>query len=97
MAWKTDDFTCTACSHVFEELYDSRDIDTLCCPECQSSALKKLLSAPNLAMFSIASPERKKHILKKRSEEHTTKQVAKEPERWGAAGIERAKGKISGK
>lgn len=39
------DFLCTRCEHPFESLV--RGMDTPACPECGSTQVKKLLSAPN--------------------------------------------------
>lgn len=92
MGWVTSDFECKDCGHEFEEFYyrqhqdDWADVE---CPACGGKDLTRLISAPNIAKFSIASPEQKASILKKRSEAHTAKEVAKTPEKWGQAGIDR--------
>jgi hypothetical protein len=64
------------------------------CPECGSKELKQLISSPNLATFSMMSPEEKVASMKRRSAEHTQKQIDKEPERWGKAGIDRRTKKV---
>jgi putative FmdB family regulatory protein len=84
---RIDDFACDNCGSIFEELYS--DGDPIVCPSCGSSNVEKQLACPNLAAYSIASTEMKKDMLLRRSYKHTAKEVAKEPERWGAAGVER--------
>lgn len=96
MAWVSHDFDCLDCEHVFEEMYRRHQRFDVACPECGSKRLTQLISAPNLAMFSIKSPEEKRESLKQRSAKHTQKQLDKEPERWGAQGIARRTKKIQG-
>lgn len=87
MGWKVDDFICLDCGHEFEELY--KDGEELVCASCSSSNLEKKLSMPGIGAFSAMPIERRAETLKKRSEEHTAKEIAKEPERFGEAGVER--------
>lgn len=91
MAWVCKDFVCADCGAVFEELYEARDESVFIeCPSCGSHDTSAVMSAPNIGAFSAASLERRQEILKKRSEKHTAKEVAKEPERWGKTGIAKA-------
>lgn len=87
MTWVTHDFVCETCGAVFEELYQRGE--PVECLVCGSQDLQKQLCAPNLAAFSMASQERKSEILRTRSEKHTAREVAREPEKWGQAGIAR--------
>ena len=88
--FKLFSFECKKCEEIWEDLVKEKESP---CPICETISKTTVITVPNLGKFSMASPEEKKRILKKRSEEHTTKEVRKEPERWGQAGIERAKGK----
>lgn len=88
MVWINNDFYCKQCDLVFEELYKKHEEDTVTCWVCKNS-VEKLLSAPKLGTYSMASPEQKAQILRQRSENHTAKELAKEPERFGKAGIQR--------
>jgi putative FmdB family regulatory protein len=96
MAWVTHDFECLDCLYVFEEMYKRSERDELECPECGSQNLKQWLSAPNLDTFSMMSAEQRVHSMKKRSADHTQKQIDKEPERWGEQGLARRSKKIQG-
>lgn len=89
MAWVVNDFECQDCGHVFEELYRPQDI--IICNKCTSEKVNKIVSTPKLAAFSMSTPEQKKEKLLKRSLEHTNKELSREPEKFGAAGKERAK------
>ena len=89
MAWVTHDFECKKCTHIFEELYVRADRKKVKCPECGSRSLRQVLSAPALASFSMMDATQKREHLKKRSADHTQKQIDSEPERFGAASMAR--------
>jgi hypothetical protein len=91
MGWKIDDFACLSCEIVFEEMY--KDVLEVKCPLCDNE-VEKILSATNIAAFSIMSPEQKRDSLMRRSAKHTQKEIDKNPEKWGREGIERASKKI---
>lgn len=86
MALIVNKFKCKDCGEEFEELYERGEEDTIECCSCGSRNVEKLLSAPKLGKFSMADNDTKASILKKRSHDHTRKEVAKEAERWGAHG-----------
>jgi putative FmdB family regulatory protein len=92
--WKSDDFECGNCGAVFDEMYKADRMNEVQCPECGSFDLAKLLAAPRLNAFSMMSPEHQRDSLMRRSRKHTQKEVDKEPERWGAAGVARSSRKI---
>ncbi len=96
MAWIIHDFECKKCQCIFEEMYKTADRKKIKCPNCGSRSLKQVLTAANIAAFSIMSPEMKREHLKKRSADHTQKQIDKEPERWGSHGMARCSKKIQG-
>lgn len=96
MAWVSHDFECSMCGHEFTEMYQRSQRDEVECPECGSKDLIQLISAPNIAAFSIKSPEEKVASMKQRSRQHTQKEIDKEPERWGAHGIARRTKKVQG-
>ena len=72
------DFSCDSCPHVFEDLVSS-GTTTVPCPMCGKDAQKQM-SAPRIALYN--TPETKAAALRKRSEEHTKKEVAREPEKF---------------
>lgn len=96
MAWVTHDFQCDDCSHVFEEMYKRSEREQVQCPVCRSWDLTQLLSAPRLQSFSMLTPAQKRESLKRRSAEHTQRQIDKEPEKWGEAGLARRSKKVQG-
>lgn len=96
MAWVKNDFECRECGVVFEELYKRSEEAAVVCIDCGSNNIAKLLCAPALQTFSIMSPDQKRQHLLKRSAKHTQQQLDKEPEKYGAQGIERRTKKIQG-
>ncbi len=96
MAWKKDDFECSSCGNIFEELYKKDEIDDVYCLSCGCPEVTKLLSCPNMQMMSAMTPEQQRETMMRRSAEHTQKQIDKEPERWGDAGMARRSKKIQG-
>ncbi len=96
MAWKTHEFQCSRCGHEFEEFYHTDSRPLLECPACFCMDLVVLCSASNLATFSMMSGEQQIAHMKKRSSDHTQKQIDKEPERWGDEGMARRSKKIQG-
>lgn len=76
---KLHDFQCTDCNNTFEDLVDNDNRFTNC-PECGSIA-EKLLSAPRIGLYN--DPDKRATELKRRSEQHTKKEVAKEHEKFG--------------
>ena len=94
MGFKAFEFECHKCGLEWEELVDCDPPKDLC-PECGEDT-NPCLSIPKLATFSMMSPEAKTAHMKKRSADHTQKEIIeKEPERFGKVGIEKArKGKI---
>jgi putative FmdB family regulatory protein len=49
------EYECGGCGRVFEEIVRSSD-ETICCPDCQSEDVNKLMSAPS-AFSSTRSGE----------------------------------------
>jgi len=96
MAWITHEFRCKECGEEFEVFYKREERDAVVCRVCGAADLQFLLSAPNIATFSIMSPEQKRDHLKQRSAKHTQRELDKEPERWGVDGIVRRTKKIQG-
>lgn len=91
--YKVNDFECYSCSIVWEDLV--KEGETSKCPKCESVGDKIKINTIKLGAFSMRSPEERKKELKRRSEEHTLKELRKEPERFGVEGIQRArKGQI---
>lgn len=89
MTFKTHDFLCSECAHEFTEMYWLSERDQVKCPECGNLELKVLIAPTRISTFSMASPEEKASIMRKRSEDHSLKELRKEPEKHGALGVER--------
>lgn len=90
MTWKLNDFKCEVCYQEFEFLQAPGD-DRVFCSNCASKRVKKILSTPNLASFSMLSTEGKQECLQKRSSSHTKKLMNDTPEKWGAEGKRKAR------
>jgi hypothetical protein len=98
MGYKLFEFSCVSCGTVWEDLVERQEKHedyASPCPECGGSS-RPCLSVPKLAMFSLMSKDDQAAHLKKRSADHTQKQIIeKEPEKFGDLGKQRArKGKI---
>lgn len=78
---KVYDFNCPECNENFEELVET-DTRLAACPVC-GSASEKVLSAPKLALFSMGSPEERAEKLKKRSFDHTQKEMKHNYNKFG--------------
>ena len=90
MAWIVKDFKCNDCGNVWEELYKREEEGMVLCPSCFSSDTKvDGISSPALGLYSIADKEGKAAILRKRSADHTKKDVVKNADKFGAAGYAR--------
>lgn len=98
MGWIVNNFKCKDCGHEFEELYKKGEETDIECPECESKQIEPLLSSPRLSTYEMADKEGKAAILRKRSADHTKKQVMKDADRFGGHGMQRRddyqKGKI---
>lgn len=75
MSWRVHDYSCQ-CGKQWEELVDSKETTVTC--ECGKKN-EPILSAPALALFSILDKEDQAKALRKRSREHTKKQLKKDP------------------
>lgn len=78
MGWILRDFLCEACSHSFEELVESAGYDTEPCPEC-GTACRHVISAAKPATYSMMSRDDQAKCLRKRSREHTLKELKRDP------------------
>lgn len=96
MAWVEHRFECVDCGHLFDEFYKRAERSDVICPSCGGQELTLVIVAPRIQSFSLLSPEQKTESMKRRSAEHTQKQLDKEPERFGAEGISRRSKKIQG-
>lgn len=90
MSWVVKDFECERCGCVWEDLVKRND-QVSDCPECNALSTKTVISCPNVNTFGMKSPAERSAAMKKRSEDHTKKELRKEPERFGAEGIKRAR------
>lgn len=87
MGWIVKDFECSGCGNVYEDLVSTSTEEVPSCPQCEGVDVSPVLSCPNIASFSIMEPAERAKSLKKRSAEHSLKQLAKEPEKFGKAGV----------
>lgn len=86
MGWISREFECK-CGWFGDDLLKSDEPQVLDCPEC-GTELTPVLSAPAIGGYSIQDAAGRADILKRRSAEHTAKEMAKEPEKYGDAGKE---------
>ena len=81
MGYILRDFKCesTTCSQpVWEELVDRKEENDQKCPTCSGPA-KYTLCAPALATYSLMSKDDQAKHLRKRSRDHTRKELKKDP------------------
>lgn len=80
MAFIMRDFQCLSeqCQHQWEDLVRREEENEQKCPEC-GSAGSWIISATNLASYSLLSREDQAKSLRKRSRDHTRKQLKKDP------------------
>jgi putative FmdB family regulatory protein len=79
------DFRCV-CGLDFEDLVESSDVLSATCPSCGQAA-ERIISAPHIGVTN--DPAKRAEILRKRSHEHTIKELKKEPERHGFEAADR--------
>jgi hypothetical protein len=76
MGWIVRDYLCD-CGNAWEDL-----VDTTCqeqhCPKCDR-ANKHIISACNIATYSLMSKDDQAKHLRKRSRDHTRKMLKKDP------------------
>lgn len=75
------DFYCEPCSLHFDDIVDSSNVKTTPCPKCGKDA-EKVFSAPKLGWLNN-DPQKRAEVLKKRSQEHTIRELKREPEKFG--------------
>ncbi len=90
MAYIVHDYVCENCSAEWEDLVDRATLTSVC-PSCGTETNKPTIATPGIATFSLMDKSTKEAHLKKRSADHTKKEVKKEAERWGAEGKKRAR------
>ena len=78
MGWIVRDLKCE-CGHSFEALLWNGMEGDEPCPQCSATNCAVQLSAPGLAIYSMADKDTKAQILRKRSREHTMKEIKKDP------------------
>lgn len=78
MGWKLRDYYCESCGSQFEELVDrDEDPSIQTCPECGKDAMA-MMSAPNVASFSLKDKSAQIESLKKRSADHSKAMIKKD-------------------
>lgn len=80
MAFITRDFQCLSesCQHEWEDLVRREEENEQKCPVC-GAAGRWVISASNIGSYSLLSKEDQAKSLRKRSREHTKKQLKKDP------------------
>lgn len=76
MGWIVRDYRCE-CGHSWEDLVKTDEQDVIC-PEC-SVLNHYIVSACNIASYSIMDKEAQAKHLRKRSRDHTKKMLKKDP------------------
>ena len=82
------EFQCDACELAFEDLMPSSADRVTACKNC-GARCEAVMSAPRVGAFSGLSPEARAEVLRKRSHQHTMKELKKEPEKYGFAAAEK--------
>jgi hypothetical protein len=80
MAWVIRPYKCNSatCGHEWEDMVERSEEDKQVCPECGCPA-SWMLCAPNVATFSLLDKAGQTAALKKRSRDHTRKELKKDP------------------
>lgn len=80
MAYISRDFECLnpKCKHEWDDLVLREEEDTQKCPVCGHVA-RWTISAPKLATYSLMSKDDQAKHLRKRSRDHTRKELKKDP------------------
>lgn len=80
MAWITRDFLCSDpnCAHIWEDIVQRSEENDQKCPVCGHAA-DKLMSATNVASYSLMSKDDQAKHLRKRSRDHTRAMLKKDP------------------
>lgn len=86
--FKLHDFYCKICDLEWEDLTDD---GLSVCPFCDTETTRLVQCTGKLAAFSLLSQDGKRQEMLRRSAEHTAKELKKEPERFGAEGVKRAR------
>jgi hypothetical protein len=76
MGWISREYRCE-CGHDWDDLVQRGDEDQPC-PEC-GKMNHYVMSAPNLATYSLMSKDDQAKHLRKRSRDHTRKMLKKDP------------------
>lgn len=79
MGWILRDFECQSCGEVFEALTWTNMEEDEPCPVCTAASAKPLISAPKPASYSLMSKDDQAKCLRKRSRQHTLKELKKDP------------------
>jgi len=86
---KLFNFTCPKCDEEWEDLIADQGASP--CPLCMVEYPRDVICAPKLALFQTLPKEEKARQLRKRSSDHTQRELKKEPEKFGNEGIKRAR------
>lgn len=89
MGWMVKDFVCADCGHSFEQLYYKQEGEDpeIECVECGSRDTNVHgISSPRIGTYEMADAEGKAEILRKRSADHTKRQILRDADRFGLIG-----------
>lgn len=82
------DFHCAACAFDWEDLVDD---ETSRCEKCNKRTKRQHLCSGQLGAWSIQDADGRRQELLRRSAAHTLSELRKQPEKFGAEGINRAR------
>ncbi len=88
MSFKLRDFSCE-CGHEWEDLLETGETESVC-EEC-GMYNKPVLSCPNLNTMNLLPRSEYVAKMKKRSADHSHKELKRAPERFGKAGMDQLK------
>ena len=78
MSWIIRPFECQVCPHTWDDLVKREEENDQKCPKCNGAA-KWVICAPAIASYSIMDKDAQMKHLRKRSRDHTRKELKKDP------------------
>lgn len=82
------DFRCTSCDFDWEDLVDD---EKSVCEKCGAEVTRSVLCVGKLGHWSIQDADGRRQELLRRSAKHTLSELRKNPEKFGAEGVARAR------
>jgi len=78
MGWISRDYRCETCGHEWDDIVQSGSDQKSTCPSCGATN-DYILSATNVASYSLLSKDDQAKSLRKRSRDHTRKMLKQDP------------------